>query len=120
MTFEEFAATQLPGVLRFAGVLTADPALAEDVVQEVLMILNEFLSWRRRSWRLVLAGRGPDVVDRLSQDHAVAHAERAALLAELGKLPRRQASALTRCLATMPYRVWPVNLVRAARNVRGR
>ena len=116
MTFEEFAAAQLPGVLRFAGVLTADCALAEDVVQEVLiraharwnridamdrpdlyvrkMIVNEFLSWRRRSWRLVLAGRGADVVDRLSQDHAVAHAERAALLAELGKLPRRQRAVL--------------------------
>jgi hypothetical protein len=31
MTFEEFAAARLPGVLRFAGVLTADRALAEDV-----------------------------------------------------------------------------------------
>jgi DNA-directed RNA polymerase specialized sigma24 family protein len=46
MTFEEFAATRLPGVLRFAGVLT------------------------------------------------VAHAERAALLAELEKLLRRQRAVL--------------------------
>ena len=30
------------------------------------------------------------------------------------------ASAPTRCRAMTPYRVWPVNLVRAARNVRGR
>ena len=37
MRFEEFAATRLPAVLRFAGVLTADRALAEDVVQEVLI-----------------------------------------------------------------------------------
>ena len=66
MRFEEFVATRLPAVLRFAGVLTADRALAEDVVQEVLiraskrwdqldrldhpelyvrkMILNEYLS----------------------------------------------------------------------------
>jgi hypothetical protein len=29
MTFEEFAADRLPGVLRFAGVLTADRGLAE-------------------------------------------------------------------------------------------
>jgi RNA polymerase sigma-70 factor (sigma-E family) len=116
MTFEEFAATRLPGVLRFAGVLTADRALAEDVVQEVLiraharwnrigamdrpelyvrkMIVNEFVSWRRRSWRLVPAGRAPDVDDRVSQDHAFAHAERAALLSELGKLPRRQRAVL--------------------------
>jgi len=116
MTFEEFAATRLPGVLRFAGVLTADRALAEDVVQEVLirvharwnqigamdrpelyvrkMVVNEFLSWRRRSWRLVPAGRDPEAVDRLSQDHAFIHAERAALLSELGKLPRRQCTVL--------------------------
>jgi RNA polymerase sigma-70 factor (sigma-E family) len=116
MTFEEFAADRLPGVLRFAGVLTADRGLAEDVVQEVLiraharwnrigamdrpelyvrkMIVNEFLSWRRRSWRLVPAGRGPDVDNRVSQDHAAAHAERAALLAELGTLARRQRAVL--------------------------
>ena len=70
MTFEEFAAARLPSVLRFAGVLTGDRGLAEDVVQEVLirasarwqaivvldkpeayvrkMIVNEYLSWRRR------------------------------------------------------------------------
>jgi RNA polymerase sigma-70 factor (sigma-E family) len=121
MTFEEFAATRLPGVLRFAGVLTADRALAEDVVQEVLiraharwnrigamdrpelyvrkMIVNEFVSWRRRSWRLVPMGRGADIdalvsQDHSSQDHAFAHAERAALLTELGKLPRRQRAVL--------------------------
>ena len=70
MTFEEFAATRLDAVLRFAVVLTNDRGLAEDVVQEVLirayghwaqiaeldypeayvrrMVVNEFLSWRRR------------------------------------------------------------------------
>ncbi|HEY1919326.1 MAG TPA: hypothetical protein VGH27_27465 [Streptosporangiaceae bacterium] len=37
MTFEEFAAIRLPGVLRFASVLTADRPPAEDVVQEVLI-----------------------------------------------------------------------------------
>src|SRR3984885_15808885 len=105
MTFEEFAATRLPGVLRFAGVLAGDRALAEDVVQEVLirvharwnrigamdrpelyvrkMIVNEFLSWRRRSWRLVPSGRGSEVDGRLSPDPAAGHAEREALLAEL-------------------------------------
>jgi DNA-directed RNA polymerase specialized sigma24 family protein len=35
MTFEEFAVARLPAILRFAGVLTGDRALAEDVVQEV-------------------------------------------------------------------------------------
>ncbi len=37
MTFEEFADARLPAVLRFADVLTADHALAQDVVQEVLI-----------------------------------------------------------------------------------
>src|SRR2546429_638856 len=77
-TFEGFAVARLPAVLRFGGVLTGDRALAEDVVQEVLvraylrwehiarmslpelyvkkMVVNEFLSWRRRSWRTVPAG----------------------------------------------------------------
>jgi DNA-directed RNA polymerase specialized sigma24 family protein len=36
MTFEEFAATRMPGVLRLAAVLTGDPADAEDLAQEVL------------------------------------------------------------------------------------
>ena len=73
MTFEEFAATRMPGLLRFAAVLAGDRATAEDLAQEVLirayarwdrigcldrpelyvrkMMLNEFLSWRRRSSR---------------------------------------------------------------------
>jgi hypothetical protein len=109
MTFEEFAAARLGALLRFAGVLTGDRALAEDVVQEVLirahgrwaaiarldrpeayvrkMLVNEYLSWRRRSWRLVPSGAGTDVDARLTADHAVDHAERAAILAELTRLP---------------------------------
>jgi RNA polymerase sigma-70 factor (sigma-E family) len=116
MRFEEFAATRLPAVLRFAGVLTADRALAEDVVQEVLiraskrwdqldrldhpeqyvrkMVVNEYLSWRRRNWRLLPAGTAIETGDRESPDYAREHAERDALLAELGKLPRRQRTVL--------------------------
>ena len=116
MRFEEFAATRLPAVLRFAGVLTADRALAEDVVQEVLiraskrwehigqldrpelyvrkMIVNEYLSWRRRSWRLLPGGSAAEVDDRVTPDHADRQAERDALLAELVKLPRRQRAVL--------------------------
>lgn len=113
MTFEEFADVRLPALLRFAGVLTGDRALAEDVVQEVLvrvntrwheidspeayvrkMIVNEFLSWRRRSWRLVPSGSATDLDDRQSPDHAHGYAERDSLLAELAKLPRRQRAVL--------------------------
>jgi len=116
MRFEEFAATRLPAVLRFAGVLTADRALAEDVVQEVLirassrwgqldrldhpelyvrkMIVNEYLSWRRRSWRLLPRGSADEVDPRVTPDHAGQHAERDALLGELSKLPRRQRTVL--------------------------
>jgi RNA polymerase sigma-70 factor (sigma-E family) len=116
MRFEEFTATRLPAVLRFAGVLTADRALAEDVVQEVLiraskrwteisqldrpelylrkMIVNEYISWRRRSWRLLPVGSAAEFDDRVTPDHADQHAERDALLIEIGKLPRRQRAVL--------------------------
>jgi RNA polymerase sigma-70 factor (sigma-E family) len=116
MRFDEFAAARLPAVLRFAGVLTGDRGLAEDVVQEVLirvhkrwpqireldhpelyvrkMVVNEYLTWRRRSWRLIPGGSAHDVDDRLTPDHALGYAERDALLAELGKLPRRQRAVL--------------------------
>jgi len=116
MTFEEFAAERLPGLLRFAAALTGDRGLAEDLAQEVLiraharwrtigsldrpeyyvrkMILNEFVSWRRRSWRLVPSGRSCEVDRRQAPDHAASYAERDALVAELGKLPARQCAVL--------------------------
>jgi RNA polymerase sigma-70 factor (sigma-E family) len=116
MTFEEFAAERLPDLLRFTGVLTGDRGIAEDLAQEVLiraharwhkiekldrperyvrkMILNESLSWRRRSWRLVPSGLGSEVDYRSAPDHAVGYAERDALTAELAKLPARQRAVL--------------------------
>jgi len=116
MTFEEFAATRMPGVLRFAAVLTGDRADAEDLAQEVLtrayslwgriggldrpdlyvrkMMLNEYLSWRRRSARRVPAGAGTLEPASTASDHAQQYVERDALLAELGKLSRRQRAVL--------------------------
>ena len=116
MTFEEFAAARLGAVVRFAAVLAGERALAEDIVQEVLiraharwdrigcldvpeayvrkMIVNEYLSWRRRSWRLVPAGALETGPDRPGRDPAVDHAERDALLAEVSRLPRRQKAVL--------------------------
>jgi RNA polymerase sigma-70 factor (sigma-E family) len=115
VTFEEFAAFRLPAVLAFAAVLTGQRATADDIAQEVLirayarwdriggldrpefyvrkMVLNEFLSWRRRSWRVVLAGDAAGAAGSTS-DLADQHAERAALLAEIGKLPKRQRAVL--------------------------
>ena len=115
MTFQEFAASRLPAVLAFAAVLTGQRATAEDIAQEVLirayarwdtiggldrpefyvrkMVLNEFLSWRRRSWRLIPSGDPAAAADGAS-DLADQYAERAALLAEIGKLPRRQRAVI--------------------------
>jgi RNA polymerase sigma-70 factor (sigma-E family) len=45
MTFEEFAAHRLPGLLRYAVLLTGDADLARDVVQDAL--IRALVSWRR-------------------------------------------------------------------------
>jgi RNA polymerase sigma-70 factor (sigma-E family) len=115
MTFEEFARARLPAVLAFATVLAGQRATAEDLAQEVLikvharwdqigqldrpelyvrkMILNEFLSWRRRSWRLVPAGDS-ELTAASMPDHAARYAEHAAMLDDIARLPRRQRAVL--------------------------
>jgi RNA polymerase sigma-70 factor (sigma-E family) len=115
MTFEEFAQERLPALLAFATVLTGQRATAEDITQEVLirahgkwdqiarldrpemyvrkMVLNEFLSWRRRSWRTVPAA-DPVPLQDLTADHAVDYAEHQAMLAQISKLPGRQRAVL--------------------------
>lgn len=115
MTFEEFATSRLAAVLAFATVLTGQRATAEDLAQEVLiraharwgeigemdrpesyvrkMVLNEFLSWRRRSWRLVPAGHVLPAVGSTA-DHAAEYVEHAAMLAQIARLPRRQRAVL--------------------------
>jgi RNA polymerase sigma-70 factor (sigma-E family) len=115
MTFEEFARARLPAVLAFATVLAGQRATAEDLAQEVLikvyarwdqigqldrpelyvrkMILNEFLSWRRRSWRLVPAGDS-ELTAASMPDHATGYAEHAAMLDDIARLPRRQRAVL--------------------------
>jgi RNA polymerase sigma-70 factor (sigma-E family) len=116
MTFDEWAGGRLPAVLRFATALTGDPDLAKDLVQEVLirasgrwreighldhpeayvrkMVVNEYLSWRRRSWRLIPSGMNGHRTERPSPDPADGYVERQALLAEVAKLSRRQRTAL--------------------------
>jgi len=116
VTFEAFLEAELGSLLRFAAVLTGDAGLAEDVLQEVLfratarwdsigrmdqprgyvrrMIVNEYLSWRRRSWRSVPAGTGEDVSDRQAPDIGAEVVQRHALLAELARLPGRQRAVI--------------------------
>jgi RNA polymerase sigma-70 factor (sigma-E family) len=113
MTFDEYVALRLATLLRFAMVLTCDPHLAEDVVQDVLlraydrwariaamehpeaylkrMVVNEYLSWRRRSARTVpvetatlAAALAP------APDHAAPHGERDAMVRRIAALPPRQ------------------------------
>jgi RNA polymerase sigma-70 factor (sigma-E family) len=96
-------------------VLAGQRATAEDLAQEVLirvharwdmigqldrpemyvrkMVLNEFLSWRRRSWRLIPAGDGAFSAAS-APDHATVYAEHDAMLAEIASLPRRQLAVL--------------------------
>jgi RNA polymerase sigma-70 factor (sigma-E family) len=115
MTFEEFARSRLQALLGFATVLTGQRATAEDLAQEVLiraharwdrigamdrpelyvrkMILNEFLSWRRRSWRLIPAA-DEDLALPSAPDHAAGYAEHRAMLARIAGLPPRQRAVL--------------------------
>lgn len=116
MKFDEFAALHLAAIQRFATVLTGDQIRGDDLVQEVLvrahggwrrigsldrpefyvrkMVVNEFLSSRRRTWWLVPAGSGAEVDRRVIPDHAPGHADRDAMLAELSKLPAQQRAVL--------------------------
>jgi RNA polymerase sigma-70 factor (sigma-E family) len=121
VTFDEFAAARLPRLLRYAVVLTGDRELAQDVVQDVLaraqvrwskisrtgspdayvrqMVLNEYLSWRRR-WAVrnvrAVGERLVDLSDRNggSGDHAQGLADTDELWNRLAALPRKQRAVL--------------------------
>ena len=120
-SFSGYAKARLPEWVRFARALCADAALAEDLVQEVLiklharwasvrvmdapdayvrrMLVNEFFSWRRKWWRV---SPHDDPVRLLADDPAAARgddftslvAEREDLLAEIVGLPARQRAAI--------------------------
>lgn len=113
MTFDEWLRSGLPPLLRFATVLCGSPHLAEDVVQDVAikaqkkwdrigraehpdayvrrMVVNEYLSWRRKWSRYVPLA---EIEQDNSPDHADRTADREELLGELAKLPRRQRAVL--------------------------
>jgi RNA polymerase sigma-70 factor (sigma-E family) len=110
VTFEQFVKDHLHSLLRMATAMSMKPALAEDLVQEVLikvmkrwdhvktrddtemyvrrMLVNEYISWRRKWARIV--PRAEVLIDDDCPDPAAAHAERAELVSRLATLPRRQ------------------------------
>jgi RNA polymerase sigma-70 factor (sigma-E family) len=119
VTFEEFLAARLGPLLRYATVVTCDPHLAQDVTQEVLirvqarwtrisrleapepyvrrMILNEFLSWRRRGEARRTRSAGWTMVDRadIAQGDAEGRVDdRDLLLRLLAALPPRQRAVI--------------------------
>ena len=120
--FDTFVRTRLHALLRYATVVTGDPALAEDVVQDVLvkactrwrsvaatdhpeayvrrMVVNEYVSWRRR-WHVrtttprdgaTLAALGDS--RSAAADTADQHALRDDLQQRLRRLPPRQRAVL--------------------------
>lgn len=115
MTFEQYATSRLPVLLATARAICGEPALAEDLVQDVLiklharwtvieaveqrdayvrrMLVNEFVSWRRKWARISLPGWLPSPRqggENPAVDAANAHADRAELMAEIRRLPPRQ------------------------------
>jgi RNA polymerase sigma-70 factor (sigma-E family) len=118
LTFEEFVAARLGALVRYATVVTWDPHLAEDITQNVLvavqarwsrigaldaperyvkrMVLNEFLSWRRRrAARLVpLSRESLDAVMAPAPDPTAPRDERDAMLRLIAALPPRQRAVI--------------------------
>lgn len=117
MTYEEFADSRLPALLRYAVMLTGDQHTAEDLVQDTMvrvqlkwrrvqsagspesyvrrMLTNLFVDLHRGSWlRRVLLRPEPDVRWAAPHDHAQDSADRDQMWELLATLPRRQRAAL--------------------------
>jgi RNA polymerase sigma-70 factor (sigma-E family) len=117
VTYEEFADSRLTALLRYAVMLTGDPHLAQDLVQETMvrvqlnwrrvvqadvpdryvrrMLTNQYLDWQRGSWvRRVLLRADPDEAVVVRADHAEATVDRDQVWTWLARLPRRQRAAL--------------------------
>jgi RNA polymerase sigma-70 factor (sigma-E family) len=115
-SFDQYVVDRLDRLLRFATALTCDPHLAQDVVQEVLlrtqrkwshigaldgrdsyirrMIVNEYLSWRRRKAARAVSHAMLDTLGTPTADPANAYAERDAMRTRIAALPRKQRAAL--------------------------
>ncbi|NUR72258.1 MAG: SigE family RNA polymerase sigma factor [Hamadaea sp.] len=117
MTYEEFAATRLASLARYAMVLTGDTHTAQDLVQETMvraqlhwrkvsradspegyvkrMMINLYVDWRRGSWwRRVLVRSDAGAEVRVSADLAEGAADRDLVWQALARLPRQQRAAL--------------------------
>lgn len=117
MGFEEFVGSQTRPLLGLATAMSGDAALAEDLVQDVLlkvhgrweriaalddppsyvrrMLVNEYLSWRRKWSRITpVASAEPAWEVDDAPDHATTYADRAALAEQLRRLTRRQRTVL--------------------------
>jgi RNA polymerase sigma-70 factor (sigma-E family) len=118
LTFDEFLGARLVALLRYATVVTCDPHLAEDIVQDVMiraqqrwarisgtdqpeayvkrMVLNQFLSWRRRRAANALPLSLPAIESSAvaGQDTATGVVERQALLGQIAALPPRQRAVI--------------------------
>jgi RNA polymerase sigma-70 factor (sigma-E family) len=116
VTFEEWTRQGMPDLVRFATVMCGSSHLAEDLVQDTVikahrnwdriqradrpdsylrrMVVNEYLSWRRKWSRFVPR---PDIwaeADRQQPDHVARLADQDELVGELAKLPRRQRTVI--------------------------
>lgn len=114
MTFEEYAISSMPRLLGMANAICAHTALAEDLLQDVLIkvhakwesiapqtrdayirraLVNELISWKRKWSRQI--STGPIEFSAAAQaDRSVDVIERDAMLGEIGRLPPRQRAVL--------------------------
>ena len=118
MTFEEFVSARLANLVRYATVVTWDPHLAEDITQNVLvraqarwsrigrldapelyvkrMVVNEFLSWRRRraAQSIPLSAESLEHVLPPAPDQTAQRDDRDAMLRLIATLPPRQRAVI--------------------------
>ena len=118
MTFEEYVRKRTGALLGLAVAASGDRHLAEDVVQDVLvkahrhwpriggldlpeayvrrMVVNEYVSWRRKWARVVPRADVDQDADRARSvpDHAGRLADRADVEQRLATLPARQRAVL--------------------------
>lgn len=117
-SFEDYVSGRGQALLRFGYVLTGDRQLSEDLVQEALakahgrwsridaldhpdayirrMIVNSFMSWRRRTWRVSIVASPPEPAPTAAHegDHGAQLADRDAMWQLLAKLPKQQRAVL--------------------------